>query len=187
MEPVILASRSPRRSELLALAGIPFECEPADIEEVMNEDLPMDERMAELAYHKALPVFEKHPERIVIGADTIVYIDDQVIGKAHDRQEAKDILSHLSGRTHQVMTGVCVLSKDRKETFTVTSDVCFYDLNEAEIEEYLDLNEWQGKAGAYAIQGCGCRFIKEIHGDYSNIVGLPVAKLSRLLKTLKND
>lgn len=186
-EPIILASRSPRRSELLTLCGIPFECEPSDIDEKMDEHLPIEKRIQDLAFHKAMPIFEKHKDRIVVGADTIVYIDDMIIGKAGSRKEAKEILERLSGRTHQVITGVCILSKQGQETFSVSTDVVFYELDDQEIEDYLNLNEWQGKAGAYAIQGYGCRFIREIHGDYSNVVGLPIAKLYRLLKTLKND
>lgn len=184
-KPIILASRSPRRMELLSLCGIDYVVEPSDIDEVMDESLPMDQRMQLLAYQKALPIAKKHPDEIVVGADTIVYIDDLVIGKAHSRQEASAILHRLSGRCHEVMTGVCVLVGNEKHTFTQTTSVKFFDLSDEDIEEYLDLDEWQGKAGAYAIQGYAVRFVEKIDGDYSNIVGLPVAKLYRLLKSLK--
>ncbi len=184
-KPIILASRSPRRSELLSLCGIDFIVEPSDIEEIMDESLPLDERMQELAYQKALPIAKKHPDDVVVGADTIVYIDELVIGKAHSRQEANDILHRMSGRWHSVKTGVCVLWGSEKYTFTETSLVKFFDLSDYDIEEYLDLDEWQGKAGAYAIQGYAVRFVEKIDGDYSNIVGLPVAKLYRLMKSLK--
>ncbi len=184
-KPIILASRSPRRSELLSLCGIDFIVEPSDIEEIMDESLPLDERMQELAYQKALPIAKKHPDDVVVGADTIVYIDELVIGKAHSRQEASDVLHRMSGRWHSVKTGVCVLWGSEKYTFTETSLVKFFDLSDYDIEEYLDLDEWQGKAGAYAIQGYAVRFVEKIDGDYSNIVGLPVAKLYRLMKSLK--
>lgn len=186
-KPIILASRSPRRSELLDLCGIAYKVDPSDIDEVMDESLAMDERMQVLAYQKALPISQKHPNDIVVGADTIVYIDDMVIGKAQNQQEARMILKRLSGRTHQVMTGVCVLAYGQKYCFTEKSEVTFFDLSDEDIEDYLALNEWQGKAGAYAIQGFAVRFVAKINGDYSNIVGLPVAKLYRLLKSLKND
>ena len=184
-KPIILASRSPRRSELLELAHIPFICEPSDIEEVMDENLPLLERISELAYQKALPIFDKHPEEIVLGADSIVYIDGEVIGKPKDEQDARRILHLLSGRAHQVTTGVAIVSKDEVIKFSQTSDVLFYELDEEEIEDYIASQEWQGKAGGYAIQGYACRFIKAIQGDYSNIVGLPVAMFYHHLKTMK--
>lgn len=184
-KPIILASRSPRRSELLELAHIPFICEPSDIEEVMDESLPLLERIEKLAYQKALPIFEKHSDDIILGADSIVYIDDEVIGKPKDENDARRILHKLSGRAHQVTTGVAILTKEKVETFSQTSDVLFYELEEEEIEDYIQSNEWQGKAGGYAIQGYACRFIKEIQGDYSNIVGLPVAKVYHYLKMLR--
>lgn len=183
-KPIILASRSPRRRELLELARIPFICEPSDIEEVMDESLPLNERIQQLAYQKALPIFEKHPDEIVLGADSIVYIDDEVIGKPKDEEDARRILRQLSGRAHQVTTGVAIVCKDKVETFSQTSDVLFYELEEDEIEDYISSNEWQGKAGGYAIQGYACRFIKEIKGDYSNIVGLPIAQVYHCLKKL---
>lgn len=184
---IILASRSPRRAELMRYCGLQFRCEPSDIDEIMDESLPIDQRMEKLAYSKAAPIFAKHPDQIVIGADTIVYIDDQVIGKAGSKEEARAILKKLSGRQHQVMTGVCVLTDSMKTAFTQTTEVVFDDYDDQDIEDYLALNEWEGKAGAYAIQGYGCRFVKEIHGDYCNVIGLPVGPLCRFLKTLKND
>jgi len=181
---LFLASRSPRRSELLETAHIPFVCEPSDIEEVMDESLPLNQRIEQLAYQKALPIFEKHPDDIVLGADSIVYIDGEVIGKPIDKNDARRILKKLSGRAHQVTTGVAILVDDKVIKFHQTSDVVFYELEEDEIEDYILSNEWQGKAGGYAIQGYACRFIKEIRGDYSNIVGLPIAMVYHHLKKL---
>lgn len=183
-KPIILASRSPRRSELLDQAHIPFICEPSDIEEIMDDNLPLNERIQQLAYQKAKPIFDKHPGDIVLGADSIVYIDGEVIGKPKDENDARRILHLLSGRAHQVTTGVALITSTQIITFSETSDVVFYDLNEDEIDDYIQSNEWQGKAGGYAIQGYACRFIKEIKGDYSNIVGLPVAKVYQQLKLL---
>ena len=182
---LILASRSPRRSELLELARIPFICEPSDIEEVMDESLPLNERIQQLAYQKALPIFKKHPNDLVLGADSIVYIDNQVIGKPKDADDARRILKQLSGRTHQVTTGVAIVTEKEVELFSQTSDVVFYELSDDEIEDYIISNEWDGKAGGYAIQGYACRFIKEIKGDYSNIVGLPISMVYQSLKKLK--
>lgn len=184
-KPIILASRSPRRRELLELAHIPFVCEPSDIDEIMDENLPLNKRIEKLAYQKALPIFNMHPEEIVLGADSIVYIDDEVIGKPKDENDARRILKKLSGRTHQVTTGVAILTSEQVVTFSQTSDVLFYELDEDEINDYILSNEWQGKAGGYAIQGYACRFIKEIKGDYSNIVGLPIAQVYHCLKQIK--
>lgn len=184
-KPIILASRSPRRRELLELAHIPFVCEPSDIEEVMDESLPLEKRIEQLAYQKALPIFKQHENDVVLGADTIVYIDGMVIGKPKDEDDARQILRRLSGRTHQVTTGVALITSKEVITFSQTSDVLFYELDEKEIEDYIQSEEWQGKAGGYAIQGYACRFIKEIQGDYSNIVGLPIAKVYQYLKSIK--
>ena len=182
---VILASRSPRRSELLEQAHITFICEPSDIEEIMDEGLHLDKRIQQLAYQKALPIFKKHPNDIVLGADSIVYINNEVIGKPKDENDARRILKMLSGNAHQVTTGVAIVSKEHVETFSQTSDVVFYELDDAEIDDYILSGEWQGKAGGYAIQGYACRFVKEIKGDYSNIVGLPIAKVYQTLKKFK--
>lgn len=184
---VILASRSPRRTELLNLCGVEHIIMPADIKETMDESLPLDLRMQKLAYDKALPIAKAHPDEIVIGADTIVYIDGTIIGKARNLEDARRILKSLSGRTHEVLTGVCVLYKKQRYTFTTHSEVTFCAIEKQDLEDYLALNEWQGKAGAYAIQGQAVRFIEKINGDYSNIVGLPVVPLLRILKSLKND
>lgn len=181
---IILASRSPRRRELLDLAQIQYVCLPSDIEEVMDESLPLNQRIEKLAYQKALPIFEKHQDSIVIGADTIVCIDGEVIGKPKDEVDARRILNKLSGRTHQVITGVSILTSTKEIRFSQTSDVLFYELSLEEIDDYILSNEWDGKAGGYAIQGYACRFIKEIKGDYSNIVGLPIAMVYQALKTL---
>ncbi len=181
-KPLILASRSPRRSELLTQANIPFVCEPSDIEEVMDESLPLELRIQDLAYQKALPIFALHKDAVVLGADSIVYIDNEVMGKPKDKEDAYRMLRKLSGRKHQVTTGVAIVSSEKVVKFHQTSDVYFYELNEEEIDDYINSLEWQGKAGGYAIQGYACRFIKSISGDYSNIVGLPIAMVYQALK-----
>ncbi|MCF0114152.1 MAG: Maf family protein, partial [Erysipelotrichaceae bacterium] len=139
MNKIVLASRSPRRSELLDLCGISYTIDPSDIDEVMDESLEIDKRIEKLAYDKTVPTFNRHKDEVVVGADTIVYIDNEVIGKAKNREHAKKILEKLSGNTHQVITGVCLMYGSEVKTFSVTSDVIFYDLSEQDIEEYLDL------------------------------------------------
>ena len=114
---IILASRSPRRRELLDLAQIKYVCLPSDIKEVMDESLPLNKRIEQLAYQKALPIFEEHQDSIVIGADTIVCIDGEVIGKPKDEMDARRILNKLSGRTHQVITGVAIVNENIQKTF----------------------------------------------------------------------
>ena len=174
-KPIILASRSPRRQELLRQAGIAYEVDPADIEEVMDPALPLDQRIMALAKAKASAVLARHPDRLVVGADSVVALDDRIMGKAHDRAQARQFLESLSGKVHQIMDASSC------ETFCSASKVYFYPLSAREIDNYLDSLEWQDKAGAYAIQGLGCRFVEKIEGDYNNIVGLPVARLYREL------
>lgn len=182
-KPIVLASRSPRRQELLKQAGITYEVDPADIEEVMDPSLPLDKRIMALAKDKATAVLARHNDRIVVGADSVVVLNDKIMGKAKDVTEARTFLEQLSGKVHQVITGVAIMKESYCETFCEISDVYFYPLTSSEIEEYLATLEWQDKAGAYAIQGLGCRFVKKIEGDYNNIVGLPVSHLyHQLLK-----
>ena len=180
-KPIILASRSPRRQELLRQAGIAYEVDPADIEEVMDPALSLDQRIMALAKAKASAVLARHPDRLVVGADSVVALDDRIMGKAHDRAQARQFLESLSGKVHQVVTGVAIMDASSCETFCSASKVYFYPLSAREIDNYLDSLEWQDKAGAYAIQGLGCRFVEKIEGDYNNIVGLPVARLYREL------
>lgn len=183
MRKIILASASPRRKELLEQIGIEFQIETVKVEEVLSKDSTIEEAIAAIAYTKALPVFKSHEDCVVIGADTLVYLDGKVLGKPHDEQTAMDMLRQLSGRTHQVITGVALLSKGREELFSMVSDVTFYELSEEEIKAYVASKEPLDKAGAYAIQGKGAFLVAKIVGDYYNIVGLPIAEVARRLKT----
>lgn len=181
---LILASKSPRRSELLTEAGIAFQVIPADVEEVTNSALSIQENIKALAALKAQWVAKNHPDDFVLGADTVVISDDQIIGKPHDRGDAQRILTHLSGRTHQVVTGFALIAPASKvRSDTVTSSVTFHSLTQQVITDYINTGEPMDKAGAYAIQGLGKKLVAGYEGSYTNIVGLPVDEVMRCLKS----
>ncbi|QPJ61090.1 MAG: septum formation inhibitor Maf [Candidatus Nitronauta litoralis] len=180
---LILASKSPRRSELLTQAGITFEVVPAEVDEITDPNLPIHENIKNLAALKAKWVANNNPDAFVLGADTVVVLDNQIIGKPRDRQDARQILSRLSGNEHQVVTGYALISPDSQIfSDTVTSAVSFHKLNQETIEDYIESGEPMDKAGAYAIQGLGKQLIKGYEGSYTNIVGLPVDEILHCLK-----
>ena len=177
---LILASASPRRKELLALLGHPFLVRPADIDETMDPNQPAEQEVRRVSRQKALAV-PHDPEDVVIAADTIVVCDNRSLGKPKSREEAISMLTLLSGRDHQVMTG-CTLVKGRDiRSFTEITDLHFRRLSSREIESYVNSGEPMDKAGAYGIQGGAALFCERLSGDYYNVVGLPVC---RLMKTL---
>jgi len=189
---IILASASPRRQELLRNAGIPFEVQPADIDETPRLGESPRDCAERLALEKALAIFQNQPEGFVLGADTIVVVDDAILGKPRDADEAARMLRLLSGRTHTVITGVCVVGPVASGQWSVarnvntaseTTLVTFCELSDIEIREYVASGEPMDKAGAYAIQGIASCWIPRIEGDYSNVVGLPVALVYRMLKS----
>ena len=180
---LILASASPRRKELLGLFHIPFTIRVADIDETMDlTKAPFDE-VARVSRMKALAV-TREAEDVVIAADTIVVCEGKVLGKPATVEEAKEMLSLLSGRDHQVMTGCTVLAGDRAETFTEVTDLHFRRLSQKEIENYVASGEPMDKAGAYGIQGGAALFCERMVGDYYNVMGLPVCRLGQVLKTV---
>jgi septum formation protein len=179
---IILASKSPRRKQLLALCGVDFKVREANVDEILDESLNKGDAIEKLALHKAQTVFNHHPEALIIGADTIVLVDDEVLGKPIDKEEAKIMLRKLSGRTHQVITGVCMMDQYRTITFSSIVDVDFCVLNENEIENYANSGEPMDKAGAYAIQGLAAPFVTSIRGDYYAVMGLPVSQVYKHLK-----
>lgn len=184
----ILASASPRRRELLDMVGIPFSVCPSQGEEQIRGSSPK-EVVEELCEQKAREVFLKTSgEVLVIGADTVVAAEGNILGKPKNRKEAIQMLKKLQGASHEVYTGVTMLSRDengeQQKTFHVMTAVEFYPMSEEEIESYVDTGEPMDKAGAYGIQGKAGIFVKEIRGDYNNVVGLPVARLYQELKQM---
>lgn len=180
---IILASGSPRRRELMGLFGKAFTVRSADIDETMDpQKAPFDE-VARVSRLKALAV-ERGAEDVVIAADTIVVCDGTVLGKPHTVERAAEMLSMLSGRAHQVMTGVTVVLGDKVETFTEVTDLHFRPLTQKEIRRYAESGEPLDKAGAYGIQGGAALFCERMEGDYYNVMGLPVCRLGETLKAL---
>ncbi len=184
---IILASRSPRRRYLLARAGLTFEVIASDIDEEMAPEASPAEYVTALAEAKANHVAERFPDAWVIAADTIVVVEDRILGKPASKADACDMLRRLSGRTHQVLTGYCICRRDRGERFTdsVVTDVLFKTLTPREIEWYVVTGEPFDKAGAYAIQGIGTFLVKSINGSYTNVVGLPVCEVIEFLMQKK--
>jgi septum formation protein len=179
---LVLASASPRRQELLRSAGIPFEVQPADIPE---DPLPGETAKAcaeRLAREKALAVARQRPHDCVLGADTVVVVDGQILGKPFDAADAARMLRLLSGRGHQVITGVCLVVGGQCSVGSETTSVTMSEISENDIDDYVASGEPMDKAGAYAIQGIASRWIPRIEGDYSNVVGLPVALVFRMLR-----
>lgn len=174
---LILASQSPRRKQLLSQLGLSFHVKPADI----DEDIPFDKPknlVCELALLKAQAIYKNSSQdAVVIGSDTIVAIENEVLGKPSDRDEAESFLKKLSGNTHSVMSAVAILSQGIEETFYVETLVKFKNLTAKDITIYLDFNEYSDKAGAYGIQGAASALVTSIKGSYSNVVGLPQVEL----------
>lgn len=188
---IVLASASPRRQELLRNAGILFTVQPADINETPLAGESARDCAERLAREKALAVFQKRQRDYVLGADTIVVVDDVILGKPRDAEDAARMLRLLSGRKHAVITGVCVVGPvasgqlpvaSKTKTASETTVVTMCDLSNDEIREYIATGEPMDKAGAYAIQGIASRWITRIEGDYSNVVGLPVARVYAMLR-----
>lgn len=181
---IILASASPRRSRLLKSLNIDFDIIPADIEENIDTENFSPELIEKLALEKAQNVAGKvsYPA-VIIGADTVVVIDDHILGKPKNNEEAFQMLSKLSGRTHKVITAIAVIDNELKLNMTehVISEVTFREISSEEIIEYIKTGEPTDKAGAYAIQGIGSKFISSISGCYENIVGLSITKLAEML------
>lgn len=179
---LVLASASPRRQELLRNAGISFLVAPANIPEKHLPGEPPYIYVERLAREKAYAVQQHHPEKCVLGADTIVLAGDEVLEKPRDAYDAARMLQLLGGRSHQVMTGVCLLGPDFVDVRSETTTVKMQNIGQDEIEAYVATGEPMDKAGAYAIQGWASRWISGIEGDYFNVVGLPVSLVYRMLQ-----
>ena len=178
---LIVASGSPRRKQLLSLFGVPFTVRAADIDETMDPNKAPFNEVARVSRLKALAV-PREKDDVVVAADTIVVCGGAVLGKPHSREEAIRMLTALSGRDHQVMTGCTVVRGEKAETFTEVTDLHFRPLGEAEIARYVDSGEPMDKAGAYGIQGGAALFCEKIVGDYYNVMGLPVCRLGQVLR-----
>ena len=169
---VILASASPRRKEILQNTKLNFDIQKSDIEEVILENESPEDMVVRLAYEKAFDVAKRNTDRLVIGADTIVALDNEVLGKPKDQNEAYQMIKRLSNKTHKVITGISLINLKENKIIKdyVVSFVTFKDLSEDSIKDYINTNESLDKAGAYGIQGYGALLVKNIQGDYFNIV-----------------
>ena len=180
---LILASQSPRRKELLGFFRIPFTVRVADIDETMTPGASAYAEVARVSHLKALAV-PREPEDVVVAADTIVVCGDRVLGKPKSTEEAIEMLTLLSGRDHQVMTGMTVLRGDRAVVCTEVTDLHFRELSGEEIRAYVATGEPMDKAGSYGIQGGAALFAENMQGDYYNVMGLPVCALWKMLRAL---
>ena len=178
---LILASQSPRRRELLGLFGIPFAIQVADIDETMDPHKPPFEEVARVSLKKDMAV-EAIEDQVVVAADTIVVCQGKTLGKPRDAEEAFAMLKLLSGRDHQVMTGLAVRRGETQLVTTEVTDIHFRELSDREIRAYIRTGEPMDKAGAYGIQGGAALFAQKMHGDYYNVMGLPVCRLWQLLQ-----
>jgi septum formation protein len=183
LPPLILASASPRRAELLRQLKLKFEIIPSDAVEIFDEQLSPLELCQLNAHRKARFTAKKNPDALVLGADTLVFLDHEIFGKPADLDDAKRMLRELQGRTHQVVTGVSLihLRAHRERIFAVSTEVTFHPLDEDQIRDYLGKTNPLDKAGAYAIQEHGEKIVAETSGSYNNVVGLPVERLQEEL------
>jgi septum formation protein len=181
--PLILASSSPRRQYLMKEAGFEFTVEKPDVEEDFPSEMPVEQVARYLASKKAEFFRPQIHNEIIVTADTVVILGDKIMNKPHDRKEAIQMLTDLSGKTHTVMTGVCILSKEKEESFDDTTEVTFQSLSEKEIDYYVDNYKPFDKAGAYGAQDwIGMVAIQKITGSYFNVMGLPIHKVYQHLK-----
>lgn len=189
LPPIILASASPRRAELLDFLGVDFEVVPADVEETEDERLSPEEICLLNAGMKARAVAKEHPDRIVLGADTVVCLGTAVYGKPASVEAARLTLEALQGSAHSVITGLCLvcLGENRERVFSETTRVTFRELSAGQIDRYLEKIEPLDKAGAYAIQDHGEMIVEELAGSFTNVIGLPLGRLRKELERWAND
>jgi septum formation protein len=181
---ILLASASPRRAALMAAAGFEFDVHPVDLDERWRPGEQPDEYVTRLAEEKAARALVDRPGALALAADTVVLVDGRILGKPAGDADAAEMLRLLSGRVHTVLTGICLQSRDQCASLVDRTSVRFMTLSEQEIAWYVASGEPRDKAGAYAVQGLASRFVEEIHGSYTNVVGLPVAAVYQLLKAL---
>ena len=181
---IILASKSPRRKQLLSMMGLEFTVQTADIDETMDPSQTPAHEVAAVSARKAEKIAALHPQDVIVSADTIVVIDGKILGKPKDEQDAARMLRLLSGRTHTVYTGLTVHANGKANTQVVSTGVTFRDLSNAEIAAYIETKEPMDKAGSYAVQGFFARYIDGLKGSYANVMGLPVHLVYQELKKL---
>lgn len=183
---LVLASNSPRRKEIMEMLPWDFTVDAKDTEEVFDPAKTLDENLMELAYQKAKVVAGNHEDQVIIGGDTIVLVDGEVLGKPKDEADAKRMLHLISHDVHYVCTGVCILHEKSGTNiqFVEKTAIHMTPMSQSEIDEYVNTGEPFGKAGSYAIQGKGGVYVEGIHGDYYNVVGLPLNRLYKELKSL---
>ncbi len=179
---LILASASPRRADLLTAAGFTFDVHPVEVDESVLPGEKPDAYVLRLALAKGRACAARHPGSVVLAADTSVVVDDRILGKPEDASDAENMLRALSGRTHEVLTGVALCRDGREAAEVVCTSVRFAHLSPAEVRWYVASGEPRDKAGAYAVQGLASRYVDSVEGSYSNVVGLPVATVYRLLR-----
>jgi septum formation protein len=183
--PILLASKSPRRKDILTLANVPFEIFSIETNEDFPTDLSIEDIPIHIAYEKVRAVKPHHPNRIILGADTVVVLNETIIGKPKNREDACKILGELSGKVHQVITGVVMVYHKKEISFSTTTEVEFHSISTEEIEFYVDTYQPYDKAGAYAIQEwIGAIAIKRINGCFYNVMGLPMSELMPYLKEI---
>ncbi len=183
-ETIILASQSPSRRMLLEQAGVDMEVLVSGADETVPQDFTPAQTVECLAERKARAIEPQSGGRPIIGADSVVSIDGVIIGKPENDEAARATLRRLSGRTHKLYTGVCLLARGQCQVFHQVTEVTFYPLTEGEIAEYVAMRESTGRAGGYGIEGVGVMLVREVKGDYPNIVGLPVAETLRRLRDM---
>ncbi|MCK4552432.1 MAG: septum formation protein Maf [Tenericutes bacterium] len=184
MKRIILASNSPRRKDLIKYLDFDYEIIASNVDEIIDPKLEHEDLVMDLAFQKAYEIFKENKDAIVLGFDTLVIVDDYVLGKPKNKEEAKIFLRILSDRTHKVMTGCSIISKGYSKAFHTEAIVSFAKLSDEEIDTYVKTEEPMDKAGAYGIQGYGAKFVKGVSGDYFTIVGFPIAKLYQELKNV---
>ncbi|HPY83498.1 MAG: septum formation protein Maf [Ruminococcus sp.] len=184
---IILASASPRRRELMKLITESFTAVSTDADETLPEGIQPDKASEYLSCVKAEAAAASYPDALVIGCDTVVIVDDFILGKPVGEVQCREFLSLLSGRSHRVITGCTLIYKGNKHTFSCSTDVNFLELSDDDIERYIATGEPFDKAGGYGIQGKGALLIESIFGDYFNVVGLPVSMLNRELNSFINS
>ena len=181
---IILASNSPRRKELLEKNNIEFIVKPSDVNEVLDSSLSVYENVMNLAKLKATDVYSKNKNEVVLGADTIVVYQDEILGKPIDEMDAFRMLKLLSGKTHEVVTAVAIISSKKTMVEFEVSKVTFKEISEEDILEYIRTKEPMDKAGSYAIQGIGAKFVESFKGEFDNIVGLPMKLVLKMLNQI---